>query len=355
MKKTIIRCFLWTWIAIVACPRHADAQFFKDILNTVKNTAQNRANNKASQTTNQTLDKVDNSTKTGSGSGSGSASGAPHSGATDSSATYGVLGAFAKAAAANPNDTSSADLTMKALSILAGNGGVSAQDSVKAIDSYKTATGGSGIHYEYATTIRGKNSINKDSSELYITNGGEGRSEKRIPMPGVQMNKMIILGRFNAPKYTILLYPESKSYSLNIIDTALLKDRDNYQITRIGTETVQGYSCVHSKVVSTIGSGMFKSTSMIDIWTSTGVPGYSLYSKITTIQSSQSGMMKALENSGGGGVFVKMVVTGKDYSVEEVLIKAEEIKLSADMFRIPSGYTESSGNMFSHMMPPAKK
>jgi Domain of unknown function (DUF4412) len=349
MKIKIIPCILWTWIGIFNCPGHAYAQFFKDILNTVKNTAQSRANNKASQTTNQTLDKVDNSTQPGSHSANSNTAPA------DSSATHSVLGAFAKAAAENPNDTSSADLTMKALGILAGNGGVSAQDSAKAIDSYKTASGGSGIHYEYVMTIRGKNTTNKDSSQLYITKDGEGRSEKRIPMPGVQMNKMIILGRFNSPRYSILLYPESNSYSLNIIDTAMLKDREKYQVTRIGTETVQGYSCVHSKIISTIGSGMYTSTSTIDIWTSTGVPGSALYTKMAGIQTSQTGMMRALENAGGGGVFVKMVVTGKDYTVEEDLIKAEEGHFSADMFRIPSGYTESAGNMFSHMIPPSKK
>ncbi len=351
MKIKIISCILWTWIGIFNCPGHAYAQFFKDILNTVKSTAQSRANNKASQTTNQALDKVDNSTQTQNKSVSGN----QNNSLADSSATHSVLGAFARAAEENPNDTSSADLTMKALGILAGNGGVSAQDSVKAIESFKTSNGGSGMHYEYTTTIRGKNTVNKDSSELYFTNDGEGRSEKRIPMPGVQMNKMIILGRFNAPKYSIILYPESNSYILNIIDTAMSRDREKYQITRIGTETVHGYSCTHSKMVSTIGSGMYKSTSTIDIWTSTGVPGSALYSKFAGIQTSQSGMMKALENAGGTGVFVKMVVAGKDYAVEEDLIKAEEGHFTADMFRIPSGYKESSGNMFSHMMPPAKK
>lgn len=349
MKIKIIPFILWTWIGILTCPGHAEAQFFKDIVNTVKSTAQSRANDKASKTTNQALDKVDNSTQPGSHPAS------PNSTPADSSATHSVLGAFAKAAAENPNDTSSADLTMKALGILAGNGGVSAQDSAKAIESYKTANGGSGIHYEYSMTIRGKNTDARDSSEIYFTKDGEGRSEMRIPIPGVQMNKMIVLGRFNSPKYSIILYPESNTYILNIIDTAMVRDQDKYQITRIGTETVQGYSCTHSKVVSTIGSGMYKSTSTIDIWMSTGVPGSSLFSKMNSIQTSQTGVMKALENAGDRGVFVKMVVTGKDYTVEEDLIKAEETHVSADMFRIPSGYTETSGNMFSHMMPPAKK
>jgi Domain of unknown function (DUF4412) len=349
MKIKIFQCSLAMWIVMLCWSSPLQAQFFKNILNSVQNTAQSRANNKASQTTNQALDKVDSSTQIK--SGKNSPSGAP----ADSSATRGVLGAFAKAAAENPNDTSSADVAMKALGILAGNGGVSAQDSAKAIDLYKTSSGGKGIHYEYTTTITGKNKTSKDSSQLYFTNDGEGRSEKRIPMPGVQMNQMIILGRFATPKYSIILYPESNTYSLNIIDTAWLKDKEKYQITRIGNETVMGYACVHSKIVSSFGSGMFKSTSTIDIWMSKAVPGSLLFSKFAGIQSSQNSMMRLLENEGGGGVYVKMVVAGKDYTLEEDLIKAEEVRLPADMLRIPSGYTESSGNMFSHMMPPSKK
>jgi hypothetical protein len=337
------------------------AQFFKDILNTVKQTAQNRANSKASQTTNKVLDKVDSSTS-GTGNGSKRVSGTNSSSGQqpqDSAATHSVLGAFAKAAAQNPNDTSSADLTMKALGLLAGGGGVSAQDSVAAINSFKNAEGGGGVHYAYRINISSNSGKKKysstDTTNMYFTNNGEGRIEMRIPMPGVQTNRMISIGRIREPQYTILLYPGSKTYLLNIIDTNLLKGRDTYQITKIGSENADGYSCTHSRLVTTTGSGMFASSSTMDIWTSNAVPGASLFKSLLSLNPSQAGVFTALENAGCGGTLVKISISGKDYTLEEDLIRAEKKNYPADLFKIPGGYSESTSNMFSHMVQPANE
>ena len=338
--------FLFLFFIFALSAKGQQSGFLRDVLNAVKGTAQNRANNTATQGTNKAIDQIDPTTQSKSHSGN------TNSSPGDTAAMHGVLGAFARAAAENPNDTSGADLTMKALSIMAGGKQISAQDSATIIKGYKTGDGGSGLHYEYAMTISGKKSTTKDSSELYFTNGGEGRSEMKIPMPGVRMNRMISIGRFNEPGYTIMLYPESKTYSLNIIDTALMiKSGETYQVTRIGNETIQGYPCVHSKIVSTTGSGRFKFSTTMDVWTSTAVPGYSLYKKMVSLQNVQIGMTRALENNGGNGVFVKMVVSGNDYSMEQLLIRAEEKTLSASLFIIPPGYAESKNNSIYHMMP----
>jgi hypothetical protein len=275
---------------------------------------------------------------------------------SDRDAVNNVLGAFAKAAAANPNDSSSADLTMKALGMLVGGTSLSHEDSVKAINNYKTAIGGAGVHFRYQMTTSGnKISSIRDTSQLYFTNEGEGRMEMRIPMPGVHMNQMITLGRINARKYSISLYADSKTYSLNVIDTArMLQYGGSYQVNKIGTEQVGGYSCIHSRLISTRNSRLANSASTTDIWTSTSVPGYALYSKMLAVQASQTGMLQALEKAGCGGIMVKMVVTGKDNSMEEILMSAAQEKLSADLFEIPAGYSESGGNMISHMMSPNK-
>jgi hypothetical protein len=350
MKKFIPRYTILILCVILSPGTALRAQFFKQLLNSVSGTAQERANSKANQTTNKALDKVDSSTQIGTHPASSNKA------SSDTSANNGVLGAFAKAAAENPNDTSSADLTMKALGILTGQTGVSREDSVTAINGYKTSNGGAGIHYTYSMTTSGKKyATNKDTSQIYFTNSGEGRAEMRIPMPGVRMHQMISIGHFNQPKYTVFLYPDSKTYSLNIINPSGLKSGESYQITKIGTETVQGYSCTHSKVVSTFGSGFTKTTTTTDIWTSTEVVGYSLYKKMASLQTAHSGMMIAMENAGCSGLFVKLVLTGKDLTVEEILLKAEESQLSADMFRIPSGYSESKENMIYHMAAPPNK
>ena len=327
------------------------AQFFKEILNTVKQTAQGRANSKTSQTTNNTIDKVDSLGHPRTTTTNTTANSSPFDTSSNS-----VLGAFAKAAARNPNDTSSADLTMKALGIMTGGEGVSAADSAKAVREFQSSRGGSGIYYEYRLTTSGKKFKEiRDTTRMYFTNGGEARSEMRINMPGVESSEMINIGHLNMPKYTFSLYPESKSYGLNIIDTALLRGVSTYQVTKIGSETVAGYSCTHARMITTTGSGMFKSSSTMDIWTSTSLPGYSIYNKLSSVQGRQYGMMLALTQAGCNGVIVKFSSTEKDYSMEQVLVQAKEMNMSADLFRIPAGYTQSNENMIYHMMPKGKK
>ena len=177
--------------------------------------------------------------------------------ATDTAATTKLLNSFAQAAAANPNDTSSADLTMKALGIFTSGPTISKQDSLAAISSYKTASGGSGLHYMYLMVMRDKKgATSTDTSQTYFTNNGEGRGEIEIPVPGYKMPKMITLARANARRFSLMLHPDKKTYSLNVIDTSL-SGKTNYKVTRIGTETVQGYSCIHSKLVEST-SGLSK-------------------------------------------------------------------------------------------------
>ncbi len=281
------------------------AQFLKNLTDNLKQTLQNRANSKANQTTNKVLDKADSVTKIGGGAkggtgGTGTGGGLPGTGSgagltgggIDTSGMGRVLGAFAKTAAENPNDTNQADLISKSLTRMVSGDGVSAADSAKAIKSFMTASGGSGVLYQTVTTTTSKRGSTKDTSSTWLTTNGEGRSEMRIPMPGVVTPKFINIGRISEPTYSVMLDAGARTYSLNIIDTALLNSGiEKYQVTRIGTETVAGYSCIHSRIVSTTGSGMFKSSSTMDLWTSTAVPGYAIYSKLVTFQSSTGGCL----------------------------------------------------------------
>ncbi len=244
----------------------------------------------------------------------------------------------------------------KAINSLMSGEAISAKDSAVIIANYKTASGGPGVHYESeTTTTNSRTGTRKDTMRIYFASSGEGRVEMTMPMPGTGSNRMIVLGRLKSSGSSIVLYPASKTYSLQLIDTTLLKGSANYQFTKIGNETVQGYSCTHARMVSTYGSGSFKVSTTTDIWTSTSVPGYSTYSKMLHLQPTQIGMMVGLEKAGCMGYIVKMQTTGSSYSSVTLLMKAEEGRYAADLFRIPSGYTESDENMFYHMMPGSKK
>ncbi len=341
------------YIAIIAClfslfysnPVHA--QLFKRIMNTVENTTDKKVNDKAAQTINQVFDNIDSATKIKSNSNTTNTSEEQ----IDTSSINKVFGAFAKAAQENPNDTSAADVTMKALGLLTSGGGVSASDSAAAIKSFMTASGGSGVIYQFVTAITSKEMKNsKDTLNGCITNSGYARSEMNINMPGVSSSKIITINHAANPKYSVMLEPEDKTYSLNIIDTSLINDnQETYQVTKIGNENVQGYNCIHSKMISTFNTRFLKSSTTFDMWTSTEVPGYSIYQKLVSMQNVKPAMMHALEQAGVGGFFVKMTSATKDYSMEMVLVRAENKNLPASLFEIPSGYSESKENMLYHI------
>jgi hypothetical protein len=332
MRKTFAFAAPILLLLAVARPVGVQAQFLKQLLNNVKQTAQNRANGKADQATNKSLDKVDTTSNS-------------------------LLGAFAKAGAANPNDTSAADLTMKALGIFTGGGGVSAADSATAIQSFRAASGGTGIFYQYQTLITSKkNPPTADTSCTWFTNSGEGRMEMRMPIPGIVTAKIVSIGRAGEPRYSVQLYADTKQYGLTVIDTALIHGgKESYEVTKVGSETINGYSCVHVKMTTTSGPSMFKTKTTQDIWTSTGVPGYNLYKRLTSVSTAQPTMMQALQKAGADGVIVKMTMTDKDFSTTMTLMKSEEKNCPAELFEIPSGYTESNQNMFQHMMLGAQK
>jgi hypothetical protein len=263
-----------------------------------------------------------------------------------------VIDAFSKTIKDNPNDTSSADMTMKVLGNIVGGNGVSTADSAAAIQKFMTARGGNGFHYQYITTLTSKQrGAVSDTSNLYFNENGEGRSEMNLPaMMGVKgRNALVVIAHTDQRRYSLVLDASEKSYTLNVLDSSILNlAGGKYQVTKIGNENVLGYDCVHAKLLSTIGAGIFSSSTATDVWTSTAVPGYALI-KTASLQSISPTMMLALEKTGCGGFFVKMTSQGKEHSMTMTLARAQQQNLPASMFRIPSGYTQSNENMLFHM------
>ncbi|HEY4290395.1 MAG TPA: DUF4412 domain-containing protein [Puia sp.] len=317
MPKTPIPAFLLSLLLGMTCNFSARAQLFKNLANAVKNSGRNNSSK-----------KTDNSSKDAT------------SGSSD---------------AATPADTSSAAF-MKRLGLITGAGGVSASDSAAAINTFRNGSGGSGFYYQYLNTIISrKGGTARDTSYRWLTNNGEGRSEMRIMMPGAATGRLIVIGRASQPKYSVLLDPDEKGYSLNIIDTALINSRStSYAVTKIGDETVNGYACAHVKMISTTGSGLFKSSSTTELWTSKSVPGYALYHNLTD-QTQTYGMMQALEKIGAGGVLVRMTGSGKDYSMTYELIRAQSGSYPASQFIIPSGYINNNKTIMEYMLSGVKQ
>ena len=265
-----------------------------------------------------------------------------------------VLDAFSKAANENPNDTSASNIAVKALTNLVGGGGISAADSAKAIESFRTAQGGAGYYYETTTTVTNKQTGNHISvSRSYFTNSGEGRSEMNIgAMMGAKNTKdLIVLAHSNHPRYSLILDEQERLYSLNLIDTDLINNNAaNYKVTKLGTETISGFRCIHAMLNRASGRSSFSTSVTMEVWTSVEVPGYGLFKKTMTSQRVTPQMLRALEQAGCDGYVVKLNSNGKDFSMSYTLTLAEKRIIPASLLIIPASYKQSDDNLiFSSM------
>jgi hypothetical protein len=223
--------------------------------------------------------------------------------------------------------------------------GISPADSAAIIKSFMTGRGGSGILYQYKVsyTFKKKDSISRDTLSMSISEGRELRSD--MSLFGA---KMEILGHASLPGYSMVVYPGNKTYLLNISDSAALNANDGatYQVSKIGAEKLMGYNCIHSRL--TVFTPGLKAGLAEDIWTSTEVPGYSTFKKLISVQNVSPKMMRAIEESGSGGFFVKMSMQTTEFTMEMMLITADFKTFPASVFQIPDGYKLlRTGNMFS--------
>jgi hypothetical protein len=228
---------------------------------------------------------------------------------------------------------------------------ISPADSAAAIKAFMTSTGGSGLLYQYRLIYTfsksNKDSTSTDTLSTAITDGHNIHTD--LGALGVRME---VIGHAGMPRYSVLLYPENKTFVFNIIDTAAINSANgmSYQVTKVGSETVLGYNCIHSRL-TVITAGQ-KAGITEDIWTSPSVPGYAELKNLSFNQNVTPKMMQALETAGCGGAFVKMEMQSKTFSMDMQLITAGRKNFPASLFQIPPGYTQrSSTNPFGGIQP----
>lgn len=224
-------------------------------------------------------------------------------------------------------------------------------DSTAAIKAFTSSSGGSGFQYTWGVTsdwkIRGKDSVSRDTTSVSFTQSHNSCTE--LSILGV---KVRILGHAATPFYSLWIYPQTKNYSLKIRDTAATstRDRQTYQATKIGAETVNGYNCIHARL-TTIGSRGKVSSVTQDIWTTTDIPGYTSIRQMMALDNFTPGILRALEQAGCNGVFVKMTMQSSIISSSMILIRASAANLPASLFELPSGYTPATTGGFFGGVP----
>ena len=195
---------------------------------------------------------------------------------------------------------------------------MTAADSA-AVKEFMTANGGSGLLYQYQTRydlrIKGKDSVFVDTMSTSISDN----RYTHVDM-GMLGMKMAIIGRAGQPRYSVMLYPETKSYKLNVIDTAQLNSAggQTYQVTKVGMETVAGYSCTHARM-TIIGSDK-KVVMTDDLWTCPTVLGYAQMKKDMSNAHVTPKMMQALSQAGCDGLIVKMTGQSPQLTMQMLLV-----------------------------------
>jgi hypothetical protein len=315
MKQAIV--FIVVLLGVSGYSTAARAQFLKNLVNNVTQ----KMTNKATGNTTTTTGKPDSTAKTK---------------GADSAMLAGMMARMNAAAKPAP---------------------MTAEDSA-AVKNFMTASGGSGMLYQYQTRYdfkgKTKDSTLVDTMSTAISDAHNTHVD--IDMLGM---KMTVIGHAAQPKYSVMLYPGMKSYKLNIIDTAAINGgNQTFTVTRVGTETVAGYSCIHSRL--TVVTGKDKNATVTeDIWTSNAVPGYAQMKKMMSNQHVTPKMLQAMEQAGCDGMMVKVQAQSApqqqgqsmQFSMSMVLITAGRKDFPASMFEIPAGYTAmTSQNMFGNLM-----
>ena len=224
---------------------------------------------------------------------------------------------------------------------------ISPADSAKAIEGFITASGGSGMFYQYSHTVlpgkryppeQQKRPISQDTSTTSVTEAGNLRNE--FTQGGI---KSIYIRHSNQPKYDIYLHPQSNAYELHSIDSS--DGGVTYSAIKIGSETIQGYACIHARLIMTITVPKpgIPSQRALDLWMSQDVPGYPAYKQLAAkaIDGGRSltpKMMKTLEQAGCTGFIVKLENSAVYQSSVMLLIHAEQKSFPSSAFEIPPGY-----------------
>ena len=165
---------------------------------------------------------------------------------------------------------------------------------------------------------------------------GNNRSEIDIttPMGPLAVVTIILKG---TPNTLYMINEKGKTYSENdITKNNQYKDypQDDYEVTVLGKEKVNGYNSTHVKVVHKSGA------QTEEMWTSTEVVDYSAFLTAKTKFTGRENLNKALAAKGATGFPVRIKTSEHGMDIQVDLVKAEKKNNPASLFSL-DGYTKS--------------
>ncbi|MES2650754.1 MAG: DUF4412 domain-containing protein [Bacteroidota bacterium] len=198
------------------------------------------------------------------------------------------------------------------------------------------------IYIEYSTKDKNGRAID---TKIYLKQG-DARVDLYIDMSKMKLTTTSLILKNNPDEVTVF-NSLTKSYT-KTIKPKRKQILTNYSITVIGKEKVGKYNCTRIRVKSKDKS--------FDVWNTKDLPAFKL-----PIENGQTNLDKKLadelEKKGISGMVVKTVYFNPGTTTPKLtmeLKKYETKPLSASLFKIPSGYTESKGNPYKNMSPEKK-
>jgi hypothetical protein len=193
-----------------------------------------------------------------------------------------------------------------------------------------------GAYVEFKmTSSKGANGTMKGN---YSDFGSTSEISMVIPqMPGGGFSSKAMTQKSN-PDVIYVVNDKDKTYSeRKRSDMNARDDAREYEVKKLGEETVNGYKCVHALVTEGKESH--------EVWNSKSIPDYEKYAESmkSNERMGNAKREKALRDAGCDGFPVKFVHKGNeregDMTVE--LVKIEKKNFSKSDFEVPAGYAKS--------------
>ena len=211
-----------------------------------------------------------------------------------------------------------------------------------------------GHYYEYSYTTTGKGMDIHGVTRLYVNPAGQSRMEIDILHghgPRI-IPQTVVLNDAAKPSENLSLFSDTKTYVVNHLDMAHEPDHRAAAVTLVGRERVDGYNCVHARVITNRALGdAGRTIDTLDIWKSADVPSVASFTASMESFASRTGgynytpgVAVQLQALGCDGFLVALELRTPTAHTRQDLVKASSRDLSDALFQIPSGYIERHGD-----------
>ncbi len=199
-----------------------------------------------------------------------------------------------------------------------------------------TVYGKEGIYLEFKMTSSNMNGNSKSYSAA-----GDFRTEITMEHPGSgQPINITSLHLQSTPDVIYSINEKEKTYSkMERGKGASEGSDDDYDVTVLGKEKVNGFNCTHVTVKNR------KTGRESEMWMSKDIPNYSSFTSVKTEQLGGAHFFNALKAKGADGFVARLVAAGgRGEKIQMDLVKAEKRDIPSSYFSL-DGYKQTAATM----------